>query len=258
MEFPAGRNPGRTGGTTDRTPETGDGLAGSGFWIPEEVAGCGLGIPDGVAGRRRARRGRSEGLVLLIREFTLSAVEGRVAGRPSPHARFSMLAPTSWLSTFQLSTLDRAPSGFSMLAPTSWLSTFQLSTFDWAPSGFSMPAPTSWLSTFQLSTLDCELLPVWRLFFSLSPLESALTKNRACKSFRIHSYKFIGLKVPWNDTLTKNTGVGGVPQECNKGGKFAANSARRSVWTEAMSLWPLRGCASFVIIAIRLSGHAAE
>src|SRR5712692_3420788 len=47
----------------------------------------------------------------------------------------------------------------------------------------------------------------------LSPLQSALTKIRACKSFRIHSYKFIGLKVPWNETLTKNTGGGGGPPE---------------------------------------------
>jgi hypothetical protein len=44
-EFPAGRNPGRTGGTTDRTPETGDGSAGSDLWIP-----------DGFAGRAAAAR----------------------------------------------------------------------------------------------------------------------------------------------------------------------------------------------------------
>ncbi len=30
----------------------------------------------------------------------------RAAGRPSPHARFSMPAPTSWLSTLELSTFD--------------------------------------------------------------------------------------------------------------------------------------------------------
>src|SRR5712692_7715535 len=48
-----------------RTPETGDDFAGSGFWIP-----------NGFIGRRRPRRGRSEGLVLLIREFTPSGAEG--------------------------------------------------------------------------------------------------------------------------------------------------------------------------------------
>src|SRR5712692_7896246 len=47
----------------------------------------------------------------------------------------------------------------------------------------------------------------------LSPLQSSLTKIRACKSFRIHSYKFMGLKAPWNETLKKNTGGGGGPPE---------------------------------------------
>src|SRR5712692_7892469 len=73
---------------------------------------------------------------------------------------------------------------------------------------FSILAPTSRLSTF-----DCQLPTVWRLFFSLSALQSALAQKRVRKSFRIHSYKFIGLKLPWNQTLTKITGVGGVPQQ---------------------------------------------
>src|SRR5712692_4186586 len=42
-----------------------------------------------------------------------------------------------------------------------------------------------------------------------TPLECAVTKNRACKSFGIHSYKFKGLKLPWNDTLAKIPGWGG-------------------------------------------------
>ncbi len=40
----------------------------------------------------------------------------------------------------------------------------------------------------------------------ISPLECTVTKKCACKSFRIHSYKIIGLKLPWNDTLTKIRG----------------------------------------------------
>ncbi len=39
VEFPAGRNPGRMGGTTDRTPETGERLAGRVLCIPAGVAG---------------------------------------------------------------------------------------------------------------------------------------------------------------------------------------------------------------------------
>jgi len=52
-------------------------------------------------------------------------------------------------------------------------------------------------------------LPLLTVPFSLSPLQSALTQKCACKSFAIHSYKFIGLKVPWNHIVTKNTGGGG-------------------------------------------------
>ncbi len=138
-----------------------------------------------------------------------SRVTGRLSQasvRPSPHARFSMLAPTSRLSTLELSTLDWAPSGFSMLAPTSRLSTFQLSTFDWAPSGFSMLAPTSRLSTLELSTIDCQLL--WRLFFSLSPLECAVTQEHACNSFGMRSYKSLDLKSPGMNSYKKHRGWG--------------------------------------------------
>ena len=42
--------------------------------------------------------------------------------------------------------------------------------------------------------------------YRLTPLERTLTRKRAVKSFRIHSYEIIGLKLPWNDILTKNTG----------------------------------------------------
>ena len=40
----------------------------------------------------------------------------------------------------------------------------------------------------------------------ISPLEYALTENRACKSFRIRTYNFIGLKAPWNEHLQKKGG----------------------------------------------------
>src|SRR5712692_8561767 len=78
-------------------------------------------------------------------------------------------------------------------------SSFRLSTFDFGPSGCA------------LFTLNSRLVPVSRLFARVSRLEYALTKKRRRNSFRIHSYKFIGLKVPWNDIVTKNTGWGGVP-----------------------------------------------
>jgi len=51
----------------------------------------------------------------------------------------------------------------------------------------------------------------------ISSLEYALTENRACKSFRIRTYNFIGLKAPWNEHLQK-TGGGGcnsTPQQNN-------------------------------------------
>ncbi len=103
-----------------------------------------------------------------------------------------------------------------------------------------MPGPT-----LGLSTLDCEPLPLTRSthatpMFTLtdsasrpeisalgragplempthqdcpprriSPLEYALTNNRACKSFGIRTYNFIGLKAPWNEHLQKRGGGGG-------------------------------------------------
>jgi hypothetical protein len=42
----------------------------------------------------------------------------------------------------------------------------------------------------------------------LTPLELTLTRKRARNSFRIHSYKIIGLKLPWNHTVAKIPGVG--------------------------------------------------
>ncbi len=42
--------------------------------------------------------------------------------------------------------------------------------------------------------------------YRASPLESALTRKCVAKSFRIPSYKFKGLKLPWNDTVTKIPG----------------------------------------------------
>ncbi len=42
----------------------------------------------------------------------------------------------------------------------------------------------------------------------ISPLEYALTENRACKSFRIRTYNFIALKAPWNEHLQKRGGRG--------------------------------------------------
>ncbi len=44
--------------------------------------------------------------------------------------------------------------------------------------------------------------------YRASPLESTLTRKCVAKSFRIHSYKFKGLKLPWNDTVTKIPGGG--------------------------------------------------
>lgn len=44
----------------------------------------------------------------------------------------------------------------------------------------------------------------------LSPLESILTANRAHKPFGIHTYIFIGLKVPWNQYLQKWWGGGAL------------------------------------------------
>src|SRR5712692_2389835 len=40
----------------------------------------------------------------------------------------------------------------------------------------------------------------------ISRLEYALTENRACKSFRIRTYSFIGLKASWNEHLQKTPG----------------------------------------------------
>src|SRR5712692_3594877 len=40
----------------------------------------------------------------------------------------------------------------------------------------------------------------------ISPLEYALTENRACNSFRIRTYNFIGLKASWNEHLQKTPG----------------------------------------------------
>ncbi len=51
------------------------------------------------------------------------------------------------------------------------------------------------------------------MFLQLSPLECTLAKKCVCKSFGMHSYKIIGLKVLWNEHLQKNTGGGGVPQK---------------------------------------------
>ena len=58
----------------------------------------------------------------------------------------------------------------------------------------------------ELLTLGSRLLTVSRMFACVTPLEYALTQKCASKSFGIHSYKIIGLKLPWNDILTKNTG----------------------------------------------------
>src|SRR6266849_4166495 len=44
----------------------------------------------------------------------------------------------------------------------------------------------------------------------ITPLEYALTKNSACKSFRIRTYNFIGLKARGMNTYKKEGG-GGVP-----------------------------------------------
>jgi hypothetical protein len=41
-----------------------------------------------------------------------------------------------------------------------------------------------------------------------NPLECTLTRKCAANSFGIHSYKFKGLKLPWNDTPTKIRGEG--------------------------------------------------
>src|SRR5712692_4592844 len=99
-----------------------------------------------------------------------------------------------------------------------------------------------------------------------TPLECAVTQKRACNSFRIHSYKFIGLKLPWNDTLTKNRGCGGVPQKWKReensakdllpsslgsAGAPRAENARRTDHRECQSLGlPRRsrrfGCCALV------------
>src|SRR5712692_7371858 len=107
-------------------------------------------------------------------------------------------------------------------------------------SRLSLLAPTS-----RLSTLDCQLLTLWPLLFSLSPLQSALTQKRTAKSFRIHSYKFIGLKVPWNDTLTKNTGGGG--------GSF---SLPTSTFTFSVSRMGLRDTCRFLVSRMGLRDNS--
>ena len=43
----------------------------------------------------------------------------------------------------------------------------------------------------------------WCSFQPASSLQYSLAKKRARKPFGIHSYKIIGLKVPWNEHLQK-------------------------------------------------------
>ncbi len=66
-------------------------------------------------------------------------------------------------------------------------------------SGFGSPVDSPGVQRPDLQALE-----------QLTPLECALTQKRTAKSFRIHSYKIKGLKLPWNDILTKNAG-GGTP-----------------------------------------------
>ena len=67
-----------------------------------------------------------------------------------------------------------------------------------------------------LGTLDPELSTrsskqgLSALPLPTSPLKSHYSEKCVCKSFGMHTYKTIGLKVPWNDILTKKGGEGGA------------------------------------------------
>ncbi len=124
--------------------------------------------------------------MLLIREFTRSAAEGssveesgRCPRRTAASRNFGRRIPLRGLA--------------QMLTPRS-----RLATLDGGLCGC------------ELLTLRPRLLTLSRRFACVTPLEYALAKKCACKCFRMHSYKIIGLKVSWNDILTKNTG-GGTP-----------------------------------------------
>src|SRR5712692_3015053 len=104
-----------------------------------------------------------------------------------------MLAPR-----FRLATLDRGLCDREPLPRDSHLST-RRRTFPPA-SNFQL----RFLSRCTPSGRRPDLHPLE----PTSPLQSALTQKRGCKSFGIHSYKIIGLKLSWNDILTKNTGGG--------------------------------------------------
>ncbi len=114
---------------------------------------------------------RAEGLVLLIRQFTLLVMSP--PGRPEESA-------------------VEGPQGVPPLPGI-------------PPVDGSAFGPDAARRHAGVPTLD--LLPPQEL----TSLDCTLTKKCASKFFRIHSYKIIGLKLPWNHTLTKNTGWGGYP-----------------------------------------------
>ncbi len=103
-----------------------------------------------------------------------------------------------------------------MLAPSFRLST--CSTFDYEPCGCATLDSERFASQPSLRPLRCKFPMALKIKKSpLTPLERTLTRKCVAKSFAIHCYKFKGLKLPWNDTLTKNRGVGGSLRSGNRG-----------------------------------------
>src|SRR5712692_1977787 len=95
-----------------------------------------------------------------------------------------------------------------MFAPS-----FRLSTFDSRLCGCAILILNA-RSQRSLPPSRCKFPMALKMKKSLAtPLECTLTRKGARKSFGIHSYKFKGLKLPWNDTVTKNAGWVGAPQK---------------------------------------------
>src|SRR5712692_12090831 len=123
-----------------------------------------------------------------------------------------------------------------MFAPS-----FRLSTFDSRLCGCAILILNA-RSQQSLHPSRCKFPMALKMKKSLAtPLECTLTRKGARKSFGIHSYKFKGLKLPWNDIVTKNAGWGGtseVEREENFGATFALRFASTEFGRSAHS-WAL-------------------
>ncbi len=70
------------------------------------------------------------------------------------------------------------------------------------------------------------------IIMPLSPLQCALTRKRACKSFAIRTCKSLDLKSLGMNSYKKQGG-GGVPQKWKKGGEFAEKPVAQIAWQRA-------------------------